>query len=100
MSISHAFGNSAGDVVITIRAYGTPAGLTLISSQSITVSKSPPSPYTPNNGLVIGCSANESVSISSSPYLQNNAADCYFHCAYEWSASSGWNLNNGTNHNW
>lgn len=88
-TVSYPFGTNQGLGEVKVEAF---QNFSKIGDESLPIIIRVPTPVTPNNGIVLGCSANQEVSISSSPYLQNNPADCYFHCAYRWDAPSGWNL--------
>lgn len=58
------------------------------------VNRTLPVPVSP--GVVIACGPNESITVSSSPYIPynpgnpSNTASCLFHCAYTYSAPSNW----------
>ncbi|MCF0074112.1 T9SS type A sorting domain-containing protein [Dyadobacter sp. CY261] len=89
-TISVTFLNTTGASVLKATATSIGASYVYIKD----VARAGVTPPPPNNGLVIGCSANQEVAISSTPSLQNNATDCFFHCRMEWSAPSGWTLKN------
>lgn len=88
-NFTYTFHDIQGTATIKIQAF---QNFFKIGEESRPIFISPPNPVKPNNGLVLGCSANQSVQISSLPSLMNNAADCYFHCGYSWAAPSGWTL--------
>ena len=75
------FNSQFGTAKIIVRAHTilTP----VIETYTKYIDKTPPSPASPNNGLVIGCYGGEQVSVLSGPSLQNNANDYFFHCAYQ-----------------
>ncbi|AEI48757.1 hypothetical protein [Runella slithyformis] len=89
-SYTHTFNIVSGNATISVTAF-TIASIQ-IGFESQLINKNLPAPAPPNNGTVIGCSPNQEIAISSLPALQNNATDCYFHCNYNWTAPSGFNL--------
>jgi hypothetical protein len=91
-----------GFAYITFEALTGSGGLHL-DSYGLIVTRQLPRPATPNDGLVLFCSANETVSVNSSPYIPydvsnpSNIASCLFHCSYLWQSPSGWNFQSGIN---
>ena len=94
-SITLNFTNDWGTNRLEVKGYLDIWGLIEVDNTTINILREAPEPATPNNGLVVACGGNDNIGVSSLPSLQNNSTDCYFHCEFQWSAPSGWQINTG-----
>jgi len=97
-TFSITFGGSVGSAVITVKTYYPNTDVGFVSATAtlnvVVRVPTPSQPTSPDGYLILACSPNEQITINSLPALGNNPDDCYFHCAIEWSAPSGWTLDN------